>query len=122
MKNLIHHTYVYVPPCPACNSCKTGRYVQSQKWGDDAWVQKESLKHGEIVKVVSVVPKYNLFCVDCGFEWSGNVSISLITQEQYEQEILSRSLNYEMKSLKEKEREEKRNRSKVDKILRKFWV
>lgn len=78
---LIHHFYYYVPPCPSCKSHMTGYYIKLHRDTDTQWQINESLRHGELVKAVQVVPSKNCFCVACGYEWYDSVDLRFVSRE-----------------------------------------
>ena len=79
--------YYYVPPCPACGSRITGRYVRrpSSKW-DMEYVYEDSLKHGELVKMAERVPIANAYCEECGNEWPQHLGLKILPAWQVEEE------------------------------------
>lgn len=87
----IRHLYYYVPPCPKCGSRITGRYVkQPHNQGDAEYMQRESLKHGELIRFVPSEPIKNCYCEECGHEWGHTVRSYFITKERMEEEIEAR--------------------------------
>ena len=74
MLERVPQIYYYVPPCPACLSRKTGRYVrQPLMAGDMRYVEKESLRNGELVRFAGRIPEKNAYCEDCGHEFSADL-------------------------------------------------
>lgn len=117
----IPKAYYYVPPCPACNSKRTGRYMKTG-FGGTKDLENEALKNGEIVRQTDKVPDENLFCEECEFQWKGIIHTSYITKERLLQEIEDRGLKDKIVSLENERVEHKKNMSKTEKLMRKFWV
>ena len=91
MHNGVPHIYYYVPPCPACRSRKTGRYVrQPLTAGGMRYVERESLKSGELVRFAPRVPEKNAYCEDCGHEWACSVSARLMARDRITEEQAAR--------------------------------
>ena len=87
-RKLKWHPYIYIDPCPECQSRRTGRYVKFHKVpGDDAYMERESLKNGEIIRFVSKVPKANVFCVDCDHTWTQEYGTTFLSAEELQNEI-----------------------------------
>ena len=83
MFDRIPHIYYYVPPCPACGSRKTGRYVrQPLTAGDMRFVEVESLRSGELIRFAPRIPEKNVYCEDCGHEWACSIRASLMPRER----------------------------------------
>ena len=83
----IPRIYYYVPPCPECGSRKTGRYMrQPLTAGDMRYVEKESLRNGELVRFAWRVPVKNAYCEECGCEWESTISASMVTRERIMEE------------------------------------
>ena len=83
--------YKYVPPCPKCGSFCTGRYVKepySEKGKD--YLERESLRFGEIVRFIQSIPYKNMFCVDCDYKWHGIVETKLISKDELDDMIEKR--------------------------------
>lgn len=87
---IIKVPYYYVPPCPSCGSKMTGRYVKMHREVDDNYILETSLKNGEIISMQPEVPAHNLFCAECGFEWTGDVEASMISLDEQKKERLAR--------------------------------
>ena len=70
--------YYKVPECPECGSNITGRYVKRprSKW-DASYVIRESLKNGELVRLVDSVPIENAYCEECGHEWPVHLGVGI---------------------------------------------
>ena len=83
--------YYYVPPCPECGSRKTGRYVSRSITQEDTnYMIKESLKHGELVRIRNPVPINNAYCEECGHEWPQIIRARLWDTEKVEEETCAR--------------------------------
>jgi hypothetical protein len=91
MFDRIPHIYYYVPPCPACGSRKTGRYVrQPLTAGDMRFVEVESLRSGELIRFAPRIPEKNVYCEDCGHEWACSIRASLMPRERIMEEQTAR--------------------------------
>ena len=91
MLERVPQIYYYVPPCPACLSRKTGRYVrQPLMTGDMRYVEKESLRNGELVRFAGRIPEKNAYCEDCGHEWACSISVRLMSREKIMEEQAAR--------------------------------
>lgn len=83
--------YYYVPPCPVCGSRKTGRYVrQPLTTGDMLYVERESLRNGELVRFAVHIPEKNAYCDDCGHEWECRIRAHLMPREKIIEEQTAR--------------------------------
>ena len=83
------HIYYYVPPCPRCNSKKTGRYLRRSLSGT-GYSREASLRHGELVRFASDVPYDNCFCESCGNEWHQYIPMSFFTKDEIMEEKRAR--------------------------------
>ena len=108
LKGIIRHVYYYVPPCPSCNSRTTGRFVKSHKENTTSWQINESLKHGELIKPVEIVPKANCFCRNCGFEWPDYIETRFITTDEMNIEKQERFTNDILNDMKAEEKAERK--------------
>ncbi len=91
IKDLKIHIYKYVPPCPNCGSLCTGRYVKmpiSEK--DRDYMERETLKYGEVIRFVPKIPGKNLFCVDCDHKWHGSVETRRYSRKEIDKEVEDR--------------------------------
>ena len=87
----IPHIYYYVPPCPVCGSRKTGRYVrQPLTTGDMLYVERESLRNGELVRFAVHIPEKNAYCDECGYEWGCSIRARLMPRERIIEEQAAR--------------------------------
>lgn len=94
LKKLIKKPYYYVPPCPSCNSRKTGYYVKETSL-DPSFALRESLKNGELTFAVREIPYDNAFCLDCGFSWHQNIRMKFLSIEEIEeQKIIRETANF----------------------------
>lgn len=110
--------YYYVPPCPRCQSRKTGRYVKNPVVKQDkGYIFEESLKNGEIVEETDIVPVENAFCCDCGYEWSCYIETIWLTP----QEILKQKRARGIEGLSEKLENERREERKKEPFAKKFF-
>ena len=81
--------YVYIPPCPRCDSPATGRYMKMPSVNRD-YVMIDSLKRGEVIVFKPAEPIENAFCLDCGHEWAERIRTSWITRAEREEQCLLR--------------------------------
>lgn len=82
------HPYKYIEPCPECNSYVTGRYMKEPITESDMeYIERESLKHGEIVRFAPREPELNCFCVECGYKWRYTPRTIYLTKVEMENEI-----------------------------------
>lgn len=110
--------YYYVPPCPRCQSRKTGRYVKNPVVKQDkGYIFEESLKNGEIVEETDIVPVENAFCCDCGYEWSCYIETIWLTP----QEILKQKKARGIEGLSEELENEKEKKEKKEPFAKKFF-
>lgn len=88
IKNLIKKPYYYVPPCPVCHSDMTGHYVlaQNHRKNDIEWMINDSLKNGELIKLVNRIDEQNCFCVICQTEWYSDISMQFKSLNYIEKE------------------------------------
>lgn len=94
MKINLKGFYYYVPPCPNCGSRVTGRYVKEPRKKEDMlYTERESLKHGELIKFLPFVPRTNAYCEECGYEWAQTVDAKWISRERIEEEKRVRGTN-----------------------------
>lgn len=86
--------YYFVPPCPECGGRKTGRYVRMPLTKlDTRYVMDESLKHGELIRMVEKVPVSNAFCTECGAEWPEHIYAKMYPAWKVEKEKIIRNTN-----------------------------
>lgn len=73
----IYKFYYYVPPCPACKSSMTGKFMRelSSEY-ENEWRLKTCLKNGEII-AAKTSSESNCFCLNCGNEWNDIISLKL---------------------------------------------
>lgn len=84
--------YYYVPPCPVCKSRRTGRYIKEPFTEEDkSYAVRESLKHGELVRICPSVPIKNAYCEDCGHEWPAHIYARLWDREKVREEMEARN-------------------------------
>lgn len=114
LKNPRIHSYKFVPPCPKCGSYCVGRYVKEPFREEDAkYMERESLKHGEIIRFCDRIPRDNFFCVDCDNEWHGLAETKWYTRDELENEIKRRDTRGAYYELMEEEAEEKDKKKTV---------
>lgn len=101
--------YYYVPPCPACGSRVTGRYLK-QPWtsGDTAYKTKESLQHGELIRFLPKEPMNNAYCEECGYEWPQRVEAKFFSKQRIAEEMSIRGTNRKYAEYMEKNPKKKR--------------
>jgi len=80
------YPYYNVPPCPACGSPITGRYVRQIAKEDDKRLVMDGLKHGEIIKTSLHGCRDRCFCLECMHEWEEHVSLSFVSRAQLAEE------------------------------------
>lgn len=117
---LIHLVYYYVPPCPVCESRRTGKFFsRHMRAVDNEYIVMTSLKNGEIATPIDELdPENQAFCLNCGYTWDGPISTKFFSLKRIEEEKRVRGTK-EMYSeiLSEKNEEEKEKKFKT---LRKF--
>lgn len=90
--------YNYIPPCPRCNSPKTG-YVINNSDVINLNLERQKLDrllNGEIVEIHSFMDSENiLFCDNCGLEWSGVPEVKYLTDEEIDAEKNKRGISDE---------------------------
>ena len=59
-----------VPDCPFCKSHLTGRKIYYSGYRNEEVIARY-MKAGELVEPTPLSIERNLFCLDCGLEWSG---------------------------------------------------
>ena len=96
------YPYKYIPPCPRCGSRCTGRYIREPLTESDIeYIEKQSLKHGEIVRFLRQEPTENAFCVDCGYRWGCTAKTIYLTKDEINIEIEERGTQEAYNELKE---------------------
>ena len=99
--NLKIHPYKYIEKCPNCGSWMTGRYVREPLTETDMeYIERESLKHGEIVRFAPREPIKNAFCVECDHRWAYTPRTIYLSREEMEEEIERRGTEPAYKELK----------------------
>ncbi len=86
----MRHMYYYVPPCPRCQSRRTGRYVRKPFTGA-GYMQRESLKAGELIRFLPSEPKKNAYCEACGYEWPCYIRLKWLTTDEMHEEQKARN-------------------------------
>lgn len=108
--NLIRKPYYYVPPCPCCGSRLTGRFVKEHRVTEHDWMLKETLKNGELIKALPVLPEYETaFCVNCEYTWRAQVELKLLTINEINEERMARMTDVIYYDLFTTEEEKERN-------------
>ena len=78
--------YVEVPPCPRCNSHKTGFYLYSVDGTvSNILIQKKYLKSGQRVRVTNYSTSEtgkNVFCESCGIEWMARLTTRYVSKDE----------------------------------------
>ena len=98
--------YHRVPPCPKCQSKKTGRflYVASTQSGVEK-VIGNCMAKGELVQLVpglETVKYENAYCEECGCEWHANIQTCWLSKEDIAKERYNRGITKEKyKNIKE---------------------
>lgn len=123
-KKIIRKPYYYVPPCPACKSYLTGRFVLLHRNIETEWMIDEALRNGEIINPQPEIPRHNAFCLNCDYTWLEDIRLKLFTIARISEEKENRSTNIILKDryLKNNEAEKERNqkRSAIIKPFIKF--
>ena len=98
-KRFIYKFYYYVPPCPVCNSNMTGKFMRelSSKYEND-WRLKTCLKNGEII-ASSSTNKNTCFCLNCGNEWNGTISLKLWNKDKISEQKKIRKTDIMLENL-----------------------
>ena len=117
IENFPIHSYYEVPTCPNCNSPITGRYCREYQKEDKGWAKKEALLHGELIVPVKDVPICNFFCLDCDYNWAGDVKFKLISAKEMKRQRMIKSTGTMYQQYVEQEEEEKKEYKKNHKIL-----
>lgn len=96
----IKKPYKYVPPCPMCGSCETGRFIKpSSSQEIDEKILCEALAGGELVEITPVHDKkINAFCMTCNFEWRAYIEDKWLTDDEIEIERKKRNTNLYLRS------------------------
>ena len=98
-----------VPPCPECGSRKTGRYVRRPFFEKDAlYMERESFRNGELIRMVDRVPVKNAYCEDCGHEWAQQINLSFFNREEVEEEKRERDTTEKYLKTEEEYRKQKK--------------
>ncbi len=122
IKRIIPALYYDVPECPCCSSNRTGRFVKNAALleSTDEWMIKEALKSGEYVKPVNTIPDDNLFCLNCGFTWSGEVPIKIMSR--YTRDLIKndRGIVELENAMKEEEREKRKSATGFINSIKRF--
>ena len=92
--------YHFVPPCPRCNSYRTGRFVLIDSERESSLFMFNALLKGELVETilgrdVSLL-EHNIYCKDCGAEYFGNVDVIYLTDEEIKQQQTLRGITEEL--------------------------
>lgn len=108
----------YIPPCPVCGSCCTGRYVKKPVM-DASFVEEESLKHAEIIRFCSSEPVKNAFCVDCGHTWGCTPKSRFVSSDElvHEEELRGTREAYEEIRRMNRESRDAKKRSAGRRVL-----
>lgn len=89
--NYIKKPYYYVPSCPVCGSKQTGRLLPSHGKYNNGWIEKESLKNGEIVHMMEEIPEdVNAFCLNCDAMWQADIKTKFLNHREIEDEKRNR--------------------------------
>ena len=97
--------YHYVPPCPRCNSQKTGRFIYMATTNNIDKIISSRMLKGELVKIIPGITESqyeNAYCEECGCEWHANIENLWLNQEQILKERCDRGITKERyKNVKE---------------------
>ena len=83
--------YYYVPPCPHCGSAVTGRLLYGMM-GDAAYIEENSLRHGELALVLDEPSTDNAYCEACGHTWRAEIPIRHLSRKEVEEEKKKRGI------------------------------
>lgn len=113
-RKLIKVPYIYVAPCPVCESRMTGRYLDLHNQWDDSAIRLEALRNGELVEFIPDKDEYpyNCYCYDCGFEWSGATPTKWLSIADLNDEKIARGTAYIYESLLADKTEEENAKKK----------
>ena len=118
IQNLRYHPYTFVPCCPKCGSWSTGRYVKMPYSEENRdYMERESLRFGEIVWFIPSVPKKNLFCVDCEYKWHGIPETRRLSTQEINEEVERRGTYESYLEVVEEQEEKKKHKSFLKRIL-----
>ena len=98
--------YHRVPPCPRCESKKTGRfiYVANTRNGVEKIIG-DCMARGELVRVIpglETTQYENAYCENCGIEWHANIETFWLPKEAIAKERFDRGITKEKyKNIKE---------------------
>ncbi len=102
IENLRIYPYKRIEPCPNCGSRVTGRYIKEPFTETDMeYIERESLKHGEIVRFAPREPIKNAFCVECDYRWHMFPRTVYLTKKELEEEIEVRGTSPAYEELKQ---------------------
>lgn len=87
--------YCYVPPCPRCHSKKTGYIIADVRNETTEQYKLRKLQNGELVQIHASLYDHNLFCENCGAEWTGEYEIKRLTDEEIEEQKQIRGITEE---------------------------
>ena len=113
IKSIKCHPYYDVPPCPACRSFITGRYIKQHRVTEKNWIEGDALRKGEIIQFKDVLDGKNCFCASCGYEWEGTPTFKFINSKQLAAEKLKRHIDEFLEDVIAREDEEIQKRSFV---------
>lgn len=71
-------------------------------------MEKEALKHGELVAEKLIIPRKNAFCVECGFSWPCDIQMKFFSLTRIMEESEARG-TYEILSGMEEEEDIERD-------------
>ena len=116
----IKKPYYMVPPCPVCQSPVTGRYVRLSRDNVTEWQMDEALAAGELIQPISEMSPRNCFCVNCGYEWIGDVTFKLYSLEEINKQKIIRHTREILTERKKIQREEYRNDRSMFRGIKRF--
>ncbi len=119
IKDIIKKPYYHVDACPCCGSSRTG-YIKKVRRSDydNEWIVKESLKNGELIRMLPDGYPKNSFCLDCGFEWNSKIKLKMLTLNQIAEQKKKRG-TYSLYAdfVMEQKRDDKKFKRKFDRLL-----
>lgn len=120
MKNLrkvfsvtIKKPYYYVPECPNCGSCITGKFVKMRGARDTDWMINEALRNGELIAPVPEVLEDTAYCVVCDHTWKADIPCLMLTQGEIDRQKVIRMTNDILASRYAQQKEEEKKKKKI---------
>lgn len=114
--------YHYVPPCPRCNSSKTGYFITVSSFNlhNLDKIIFSHLANGELVQARysdNEMVYENAFCSDCGCEWYTNIDVFRLNDVEINNEKKKRGItNKDYTNLRNVRKTIKQKRKQLKKI------